>query len=185
METNNKKQKIWGIVKKVAFALLTGFLIYILIGMIPFICRDYKNMTWYNYRDREEATYMFWVACCFESVTAMLAVACSVKLLHMLQNRSDIAPVFSKKARTYLFFAAFILLAVLLACISSFKDIWKYDSLESGTYFRDAAGLFLSAIATNLDIGFMLWLFADWRREKKREKNGLAEEKQNESSARK
>ena len=185
MENTDRKQKIWEIVKKVAFALLTGFIIYFFCRMFPLVCEDYKDMMRPNYRDREEATDLFWIFCCWESINAMLAVACSVKLLHMLQNRSDIAPVFSKKARTYLFFAAFILLAVLLACISSFKDIWKYDSLESGTYFRDAAGLFLSAIATNLDIGFMLWLFADWRREKKREKNGLAEEKQNESSARK
>ena len=184
MENIDRKQKVWRIVKIVAFALLTGFFIYLFIEMIPFICRDYENMMWYNYRDREEATYMFWVGCCFESVTAMPAAACSVKLLQMLRNKTDIAPVFSKKARTYLLYAASILLAVLLVCIGIFNDVMKSASPETETYFRDAARLFLSAIATNLDIGFMLWLFADWRREKKQEKKSLAEEKQNESSAR-
>lgn len=170
MKKTDRKQKIWGIVKKVAFALLTGFLIYFFCRMIPLVCEDYENMMRPNYRDREEATDFFWIFSCWESVNAMLAVACSVKLLHMLQNKTDIAPVFSKKARTYLFFAAFILLAVLLACIGTFRDIWKYAYLETGTYFRDAANFFLSVVAANLDIGFMLWLFADWRREKKQEK---------------
>lgn len=182
MENTDRKQKIWEIVKKVAFALLTGFIIYFFCRMFPLVCEDYKDMMRPNYRDREEATDLFWIFCCWESINAMLAVACSVKLLHMLQNKIDIAPVFSKNARTHLFFVAFILLAVLLACIGTFRDIWKYAYLETGTYFQDAERLFLSVIVTNLDIGFLLWLFADWRREKKQEKKSLAKEKQNESS---
>ena len=185
METNNKKQKIWGIVKKVAFALLTGFLIYLLCAIIPVICYEYGRMAARIPTRSQENAEFFWFDCCCETIIVMLAAVCIVKLIRMLRNKNDVPPLFSAGTRKALFLAALVLLAGFLVGCRISRRIWDAAFTEVDLYISETSRYYLFVIAVELDLGFLLWLFADWRREKKQEKKSLAEEKQNESSARK
>ena len=113
----------------------------------------------------------------------MLAAACIVKLIRMLRNKNDVRPLLTARTRKIVFFAALVMLAGFLIGCRVSRRIWDAAFSEVDLYISETSRYYLFVIAVELDLGFLLWLFADWRREKRRKKKRLAPETQNESSA--
>ena len=183
MENTNKKQQIWEIAKKVAFALLTGFLIYLLCAIIPVIYYEYGRMAARIPTRSQENAEFFWFDCCCETIIVMLAAACSVKLIRMLRNKNDVRPLLTARTRKIVFFAALILLAGFLVGCRISRRIWDAAFNEVDLYISETSRYYLFVIAVELDLGFLLWLFADWRREKRLEKKSHTKGTQNGSLA--